>query len=126
MQHKEYQLQKQICQYLELQYPDVLFLSDTIASCKLSLPQAVRNKAIQKQNFKCPDLIILKPNKTGYGLFIEFKIESIFKKDDETLKSNKHIESQYESMQRLKSLGYICYFAWTFEMAKDMIDDYLK
>ena len=47
MKHPEYDLQKTVCQYLEMQYPKVLFLSDTIASVKLTKQQAVRNKAIQ-------------------------------------------------------------------------------
>ena len=64
----EFILQKQICQWLSIQYPDVLFLSDTVASVKLTMPQSIRNKSIQKNGFKTPDLIILCPNKDYYGL----------------------------------------------------------
>jgi hypothetical protein len=124
----EYELQKQVCRYLDYVYPNVLYMSDTIASCKLSMPQAIRNKAIQKQGFKCPDLIIFAPTKDGHALFIEFKIESPYKKGSECteLKKNEHIEGQSRTIEQLKSLGYWGYFAWSFDMAKDMIDDYLK
>ena len=123
-QQQEYQLQKQVCTYLNVQYPDVLYLSDTIASVRLTMPQAMRNKAIQKNGFKCPDLLILEP-KNGYsGLFIELKKESPYKKDG-TLKKNKHVEGQEKSMQDLRSKGYFCLFSGSFEQTKKIIDIYL-
>jgi len=132
MNHHEYNLQKSICKYLDLQFKDVLYLSDTIASCKLTLPQATRNKAIQKEGFKCPDLIIFKPkfnadNSFKYlGLFIELKIESPYLKDGLNLKADKHIQGQAETMNKLYAEGYSCHFAWSFSQAKDIIDNYLK
>ena len=126
MQHKEYDLQKQVCKYLEYQYPKVLFLSDTIASVKLTKPQQVRNKAIQKKGFKCPDLIIFEPNDKYIGLFIELKIETPYKKDGKTLLKNEHIEGQRDTMLQLMSRGYFCSFAWTFEQTKGIIDNYLN
>ena len=94
MKHPEYKLQKAVCQYLEMQYPNVLFLSDTIASVKLTMQQAVRNKAIQKKGFKCPDLLILEPSKFGHcGLFLELKIKSPFKKNGEVYE-NDHLKGQ--------------------------------
>ena len=107
-----------------LQYPNVLFMSDTVAQVKLTMPQAVRNKAIQKPNFKCPDLIIFEPRGGNTGLFIELKTESPYKKNGE-LKSNEHLQGQFDTMQMLSIKGYVCDFAWTFDMAKKMIDDYL-
>ena len=58
----EFQLQKQVCNYLNLKYKDVLYLSDTIAFLQLTIPQRVRNSTIQKRGFHCPDIIIFKPN----------------------------------------------------------------
>ncbi len=120
----EYQLQKQVCEYLQLQYPEVLFLSDTIASTRLTIPQANRNKAIQKKGFKCPDLIILEPNKIYKGLFIELKTESPYKKDN-TLKRSDHLEGQKLTMLELYEKGYWAQFSWGFEMTKDVIDAYM-
>ena len=77
MKHLEYQLQKDVCRYISLRYPKVLFLSDTIGNVKLTMLQAARNKAIQKTGFACPDLLILQPNKKYKGLFIELKKDRI-------------------------------------------------
>ena len=32
MKHEEFRLQQEVCKYLNYQYPDVLYFSDTIAS----------------------------------------------------------------------------------------------
>jgi hypothetical protein len=124
-QQLEYQLQKQICQYLELQYPEVLFLSDTIASVRLTIPQQLRNKAIQKKNFACPDLLILEPRKAFNGLFIELKTKTPFKKNGELLKSD-HLKRQAKTIEELNKKGYLSQFSWGFEMTKELIDNYLK
>lgn len=132
MNHHEYDLQKSICKYLDLQYPQVLYMSDTIASCKLTMQQATRNKAIQKDGFNCPDLIIFKPKENAVGqvmysgLFIELKIESPYLKDGLNLKSDKHIQGQAQTMNKLYAEGYSCHFAWSFDQAKKIIDNYLK
>ena len=125
MKHAEFELQKMICQYMELQYPKVLFLSDTIASVKLRIPQQVRNKAIQKKGFKCPDLLILEPRKGYAGLFIELKTKSPFKKNGGLL-ANPHIEQQAKTLKVLEIKGYLTCFSWSFEMSKHIIDSYLQ
>lgn len=121
----EYQLQKQICEYLRVQYPDVLFLSDTVASVRLTIPQQMRNKAIQKNGFACPDLIILEPRKGFNGLFIELKVKSPFKKNGELLKSD-HLHRQQKTIDDLNEKGYSSMFSCGFEMTKTIIDNYLK
>ncbi len=122
----EYLLQKQICQYLKLQYPSVFFLSDTVASVKLTETQQGRNKAVQCQNFKCPDLLIFEPNDKFKGLFIELKTQSPFKKDS-TIKAsqNDHLKNQQKTLNNLNAKGYYAVFSWDFEMTKKIIDDYL-
>lgn len=124
MKHLEYDLQKRVCAYIEWKYPNVLFLSDTIANIRLTAPQQTRNKAIQKKGFKCPDLLILQPNEQYKGLFIELKQNSPFKRDG-LLKSNEHLQGQQLSIDRLNELGYYACFAWSFDMTKQIIDDYL-
>ena len=124
-QQLEYQLQKQVCQYLRLQYPNVLFMSDSIAFCHLTMPQAVRNKAVQKEGFKCPDLVILEPRGGHNGLFIELKKESPYLKGG-NLSTNAHIQGQAKTIADLKAKGYWACFAWGFDMAKDIIDDYME
>jgi hypothetical protein len=143
MKHAEYELQKQIARYISIEYPDVDFLSDTVAFLKLSKGQARRNSAIQKKGFRCTDLLILEPNKGYSGLFIELKTTSPFKKNGE-LKSQKvtktttigktkvvvseydHLQEQQKSIDKLNKKGYLAMFSWGFEMTKEVIDNYLK
>lgn len=126
MKHPEFELQKEVCKYLNLQYPNVLYLSDTIANVKLTPQQAGRNKLIQKQFFKCPDLLILEPNKYGYsGLFIELKIKSPFKKNGEVFQDD-HLKGQEKTILELNQKGYCATFCTGFDEAKNVIDNYLK
>jgi hypothetical protein len=123
----EYEFQKAICQYLSLQYPNVLFLSDTVASLKLTPQQQVRNSSIQKKAFHCPDLIILQPNKYFFGLFIELKTETPFKLNGKIKASqNNHLENQFNTIEKLNAMEYYAEFAWSFEQAKKIIDEYLS
>lgn len=121
----EFELQKAVVKFIRLQYPKVLFLSDTVAFLKLTLPQASRNKSIQCADFHCPDLLILQPNGQFHGLFIELKAESPFKKDG-TLYKNEHLENQQKTINRLNELGYKAMFAWEFETIKRELKDFLR
>ena len=123
--HKEFELQKAICRWLNVQYPKVLYLSDTIASVKLTIPQQNRNKLIQKNGFKTPDLLIFEPNKEFKGLFIELKVKSPFKKDG-TLLKDEHLESQQKTINDLKQKGYHACFSWSLEMTLDIINRYMS
>lgn len=126
MKHEEYELQKSVARYLSHQYPEIDFFSDTIASVKLTDRQAGRNKLIQKNNFKMPDLIIFEPRKNFYGLFIELKIQTPFKKDGSIKASSKdHLKLQNECLQKLTAKGYKAEFSWNFDMTKKIIDEYL-
>ena len=123
----EYDLQVAICQYLNFQYGEILYLSDTIASLKLTPAQASRNKKIQKFGFSTPDLLILEPRNGYSGLFIELKVETPFKKNGEIKAStNDHLKNQLESIEKLKAKGYFCCFSWGFDMTKEIMDNYLK
>ena len=127
MKHLEYDLQVAVCRYLSYQYPDIDFLSDTIANLKLTKSQAIRNKKIQKNGFKTPDLLILEPRNNFSGLFIELKLETPFKKDGSIKASNKdHLKEQLETIEKLNKKGYKAVFSWGFDMTKEIIDNYLK
>lgn len=127
MKHLEYDLQVAVCRYLSCEYQDLEYMSDTIANLKLSKTQAGRNKKIQKNGFKCPDLIIFEPRNNFCGLFIELKLETPFKKDG-TIKAstNDHLKGQLETIEKLNKKGYSAHFSWNFEMTKEIIDNYLK
>ena len=124
-QQPEYHLQKQVCDYLNLQFPKVLYMSDTIASVRLNGQQGKRNKAIQKDGFKCPDVIIFEPKGIYHGLFIELKVKPIYKRSGELLK-NEHIEGQQKTISDLNALNYFATFAVGFDEAKKIIDNYLR
>lgn len=127
MMHHEYELHKAVCKYLSLQYPKVLFLSDTVANVKLNGAQADRNSNIQKKGFKCPDLIIFQPQASYYGLMIELKKETpFFKGQFSKLKKNAHVEAQSKCLEELNKLGYYACFACSLEMAKAIIDHYMR
>lgn len=124
-QQPEYTLQRQVCDYLRKQYKDVLFMSDTVASLKLTKQQAIRNRAIQKPFFKTPDLIIFEPHELFCGMFLELKVDSPFLKDGITPKSE-HISGQQKSMSDLRKKGYYANFGVGFDDCKRQIDEYLK
>lgn len=125
MRHDEYHMQSVVCQYIDQVYPDVLFLSDTIGNVKLTKMQAVRNKAIQKPGFKCPDILILEPNKEYHGLFIELKTKSPYKRDGGIYK-NEHLEGQERSINELIKKGFRACFSWTVDMTIEIIDEYMS
>ncbi|MEG0848522.1 MAG: hypothetical protein RSH24_01570 [Flavobacterium sp.] len=121
----EFILQRQVCTYLRVQHKDVLFMSDTIASVKLTEAQATRNASIQKRGFKTPDLIIFAPRGIYHGLFIELKTKTPYKKNG-TLLENAHLKAQEETIKNLRELGYYADFRWNLEEAIKLIDWYLK
>lgn len=121
----EFDLQKIICKWLSVQYPKVLFLSDTIAAVKLTIPQQVRNLSVQKKGFKTPDLLIFEPNKKYKGLFIELKVKSPFKKDGKLLK-DEHLKGQQKTISELNEKGYYSCFSWGFEMTAEIINKYIS
>ncbi len=137
--HKEYAFQKAICKYLEMKYPNVLFLSDTIASVKLTAMQGARNKAIQKRDFSCPDLIIMEPNKKYHGLFMELKVSTPWdkkgnlKKQIVKVKQGNlvvgeycHLDEQYRAIRNLREKGYWADFVWDIDEAMRIIDKYME
>jgi hypothetical protein len=121
----EYHLQANVCRYLSVRYPKVLFLSDTVASVALTPAQAYRNKVIQKSSFKTPDLIILQPNGKFHALLIELKVKSPYKLNGE-IRADEHLQGQQKSIDDLNALGYYACFAWSLEMAMKIIDDYMN
>ena len=142
-QQPEFQLQVEVCNYLNLQYPKVLFYSDTGSGAKLTPQQAYRNNLIKKIGYKNPDLFIIYANAKWHGLFLELKKETPYKKTgglkkqlvsiNKTVKgkiikvgSYDHLELQEQSLKDLRLKGFMACFCWSFEMAKNTIDDYMK
>ncbi len=127
-------LHKAVCDYLRLQYPNVLFNSDLSGSMKLTIGQATAMKRL-RSNRGFPDLCIYEPRTIDYGydmihsyhgLFIELKKEGekIYKKNGDF--TTPHIEEQDGVIHLLRERGYKADFAVGFNEAKALIDLYLK
>jgi len=123
----EQKLQNQICDYLRLQYPSVLFMVSP-SGIKLTIGQATNLKRNQNPSKGWPDLLIMhRGNGICSGLFLELKPQGtvIYKKDG-LLRKNEHLEQQEKVHKLLHERGYKACFAVGFDEAKRIIDFYLK
>jgi hypothetical protein len=121
----EKSLHRAVCDYIRLQYPDVLFNSDLAGATKLTMGQAVAMKAL-RSNRGFPDIVIYEVRKGCHGMFIELKKEGekIYKRDGSPV--TPHIEEQLHCLIELQKRGYNAVFAIGFDAAKRVIDNYLK
>jgi hypothetical protein len=120
----EKQLHKQVCDYIRLQYPKILFNTD-LSGIKLTIGQATQIKSLRScKGF--PDIVIYEPCRGFHCLFIELKREGekIFKKSGEAV--NEHIQEQVDMNVRLMINSYYAAFAIGFDDAKKLIDWYLN
>ena len=122
----EKQIHTQVCRYLDLQYPKVIYTSDS-SGVRVSIGMAKALKAIRCKGYKIPDLIIMHPNKLYHGLIIEIKkdLSQILNKSG-TFKKDKHIHVQNETLQELQRLGYAAIFGCGFDHCKSVIDEYFN
>ena len=113
-----------ICKYMKLQYPNVLFSSES-SGLRVTISQAKRLKAMRSCS-GLPDIMIFEPRKSYYGLFLEVKKEGsvVFKKDG-SIRSDKHLKEQEEILFQLQQKGYFAQFVIGFDEAKSIIDYYL-
>ncbi len=115
----------QVGQYLKLQYPSVLFHTDSSGELWTEA-QRFRMAKINKGN-GWPDLMIAHPVGSRHGLFLELKKnrEAMFKADGVTFKTSL-IVTQHKILMHLRGLNYAAYFACGFDEAKQLIDNYLS
>jgi hypothetical protein len=121
MPKQEENLHIAICNYLKLQYPNVIFTSEA-SGVRMTIGQAVKLKKMRSGG-KLPDLWILEPRGGYHGLFLEIKAEGILKKDGSF--KTKHIEEQNDTIQDLLDKGYHATFVVGFDEAKDEIDSFM-
>ena len=121
----ESQIHTAICQYIKLQYPNIIFTSES--GGMFTSPGLANRIKKQRSGTGLPDLIILEPRNGYHGLCIELKSSPacLYKKDG-TLKKSLHLIAQNEILERLRSLGYFSTFAVSFEGCKLIIDEYLS
>ena len=120
---EETKLQIQVSKYIKLQYPTVLFKQD-LSGQLTNKKQAADNKKMRNGR-GYPDIEILHPNKDYAGLYIELKTVTPFKKNG-NLKKNEHLEEQSNMLVLLNQVGYKAIFCWSFDMAVEEIDKYMK
>ncbi len=114
-----------ICKYIKLQYPNIIFSSES-SGLRVTISQAKRLKAMRSCS-GLPDIMIFEPRRSYYGLFLEVKKEGsvVFKKDG-TIRSDKHLKEQEEILFQLQQKGYFAQFVIGFDEAKSIIDYYLS
>lgn len=116
---------RRVCEYLQLKYPKVVFTTDA-SGVRMPMGLAVKFSKLKSER-GIPDLLVLKPNRKYYGLFIELKRtgETVFKKDGE-IKSNEHYKEQLDVIHKLEQEGYYATFAIGYDQAVKIIDNYMK
>jgi hypothetical protein len=122
---KEEQLHIAICNYIKLQYPNVIFTSES-SGIRVFWQQAKKLKSMRSCS-GLPDIMIFEPRKQKAGMFLEVKKDGtkIYKKDGELTK-DKHLNQQEEILHRLKEKGYFAEFVVGFDEAKVIIDWYMS
>ena len=113
MKKEEEQIHQMVCQWLDMQYPLVLYRSDG-GGLRLPIGLAVKFKKIQYCK-AWPDLFIAHPSNGFHGMFIEIKKDAneVFKKDG-GMRKNKHITDQAFVLNELFDLGYYAVFGLGF------------
>lgn len=114
-----------VVNYLKLQYPKVLFRSDSGAGMKLTIGQAKAQKAIQN-GMAWPDLFIAEARGESHGLFIEIKDENVRLLNKKNQWTSEHIYAQSYCLNMLRLSGFKAEFAIGFDQCKEAIDEYLN
>lgn len=125
MPRPEEALHFQICDYLRLAYPKVMFISES-SGLRVSQGLAAKLKRVRSNHVHL-DLYILKPMGEYHGLILELKAKRIHRKDDQTkLLKDDHLADQQQTIDRFNKLGYMASFAVNFAETKKIIDNYLN
>ncbi len=109
---KEYQLQKAICKYLDLQ--NILFCGSMGGQYQVFRSQRIKAKMTgYKKGF--PDIFIYEPVGKYHGLAIELKVGY-----------NKPTKEQIEWCNKLNQKGYLAKICTGIDEALEVINQYLK
>lgn len=130
---EEKKLSYLIAEFMEIQYPNVIFRFDVASDLRMSIGQAmvIKNKLRHKRGF--PDLHIAKASKGYHGLYIElkrdgdeiFKQDGAYKKQWDKKTQSDHIQEQHEMHERLRAEGYYVVWGLGFEDTISKIKEYL-
>ena len=121
-------IQRQVCSYLRLQYPQVIYRSDYAGTYIEGRYQ--RTKHLMQSSRGFPDLFIYTPKRGFHGLALELKREGTIiyltrgpRKGK--LTAELHIQEQAAVLQQLNNEGYFARFAVGYDKAQRMIDWYM-
>lgn len=129
-QKHEESIQRQVCSYLRIQYPHVIFRTDfTAGRIPLTQHQARQYAALQSGR-AFPDIFIYHPRKidgvqyAGMGLELKTEGTRVYLKNGERSKEL-HIQEQFAMMDKLRERGYYAVIAVGFDEAVREIDKYM-
>ncbi len=122
---KEEDVQLLVSRYVQLQYPDVIFCSES-SGVRLNMGQAKKLKAMRSVDCKLPDMLVFEPRGNYKGLFLELKREGekVFQGNGEPYAG--HIAEQHRTLERLRMKGYRAEFAIGTKDAIAIIDNYMN
>src|SRR5690554_6488383 len=99
MARPEETLHFQICGYLKLQYPSVMFISES-SGLRVSPGMATKLKKTRSSHVHA-DLYILEPRGGYHGLVLELKAKDIYqKKNPQLLLKNMHVADQADTLDK--------------------------
>jgi len=111
---------------MSLKHPAIIFRSDAAGGIRLTIGQARINKKMQHSK-AYPDMFFAHGNSRFHGLYLELKhSKSEVYRQDGALVADKHIQEQAAKLEELRARGYAAYFAWGFDYAVTLIENYLK
>jgi hypothetical protein len=125
----ENNLQRMVCNYLRLQFPNVIFRSDYAGVNNDSKASRGMMKSFQSSR-SFPDLFIYEPKKVDgqqyAGMALELKSEGVrIKLKNGQLTANPHIREQYLMLQALNKKGYFADFGVGIDDCFAKIDWYM-
>lgn len=125
MNKAEEQIHKALVDYIDLQYPLLIYRTDG-AGLKLPIGQAKKFAAMQKGR-AYPDLFIAEARHAFHGFYLEIKAGrgEVYKKNGD-LRDSKHIVEQRAMLSALNSRGYFAAFGMGIDHCKDLVDEYMK
>lgn len=127
MKNKEDIEQLIVVTHLRTKYPKVKFLANYLSGARLPIYLAVKARKLGQASQGTPDLFIFFNNGKYASLAIELKAEgkNPFKKDG-MLKSDEHLEKQFNYINYLNNIGFYAKFCVGADDAIKTIDSYMN
>lgn len=120
----EKQIHTNVCEYLRINYPDLIFTSDPSGiKSSMGVVMDVQRKV---SKHKIPDLLIFEPNSQYSAAFFEIKrsVGDLYLKSGKL--KNDHVKAQQQTIDLLLSKGYFATFTIGFEGTIQTIEKYLN